>query len=262
MIIGGIVLLAVLQASANPAGVPVDPEAPLTCITSGDGNWRIEAITGANGEFPVSVACSLSANTNKRCAEYAYTIEQLKKNSISHTASAVSADQDLDSAGPSAQVAVPGIGDPSSGFLQNAAHEYAITYNPNSSVFTPSIVVVEPSVARITTILITKGNVQESCLIAGPGVQDASLTPFTPIVTSQKQLAAGGKCEVELVYNAKGEVVDVKTSTQGCTVDVGPVIIDGEELRDNRSPTGITHGNNTCTTYGPPIPSPARTVCK
>jgi hypothetical protein len=174
----------------------------------------------------------------------------------------VSADQDLDSASPSANVAVPGVGDPSTGFLEHAAHEYAITYNPNTSVFTPRIVVVGPSSARITTILIQKGNIEESCLIAGPGVQEASDSPFTPVVTSQSQLAAGGQCLVDLIYNAKGEVVDVETSTPGCTVDVGPVFIGEEELRDNRSPTGITHGSGTCTTYGPPIPSPARTVCR
>lgn len=257
-------LLAIPVVEANPIGVPVPTPAPLQCTTPG-GGWTITAVPGPSGEFPKEVSCTLLPDhSDKRCFQYKYSISG-PGGTPSHVLFSVSADQELDSAAPTAAVTPPGTasGDSATGFLAYAQHEYPIRVNATPSV-PAEIVVVGPSVPRISTVLVKKGNTRVSCLIAGPGVGGGS--PFAPIVTSQSQVAAGGKCEVDLIYDSAGNVIDVELTpaaiVAGCTLTVGPVLIDGEELKDNRSPTGITHGSNTCTTYGPPTPSPSRTVCR
>ena len=256
-------LLTLTEVRANPAGVPVTTPAPLQCTTP-SGKWTITAVDGPSGEFPVETSCILPAHNGKRCFLYKYSIAG-PGGTPSHVLFAISADHALDFAEPTAAVTPPGTssGDSATGFLAYSRHEYPVRVN--ATPLNPAeIVVVGPSVPRISTVLVKKGHLRESCLIAGPGVISGS--PFTPVVTSQSQIAAGGKCEVDLIYDAAGNVVDVELTpaamTAGCTLTVGPVFIDGEELQDNRSPTGITHGSGTCTTYGPPIPSPSRTICR
>jgi hypothetical protein len=257
-------LCAVTEVRANPMGVPVTSPAPLQCTTP-SGKWTITAVQGPSGEFPVEVvSCTLLPDHDgKRCFLYEYTIAG-PGGTPSHVLFAISADHDLDSVAPASVVTPPGtaLGDSATGFLAYAQHEYPVRVNATPSL-PAEIVVVGPSSPRISTVLVKKGHIRESCLIAGPGVLGGS--PFAPIVTSQSQVAAGGKCEVDLIYDAAGNVIDVQLASgadPGCTLTVGPVFIDGEELKDNRSPTGITHGSGTCTTYGPPTPSPSRTVCR
>lgn len=265
-------LFAVTEVKANPAGVPVTSPAPLQCTTP-SGKWIITAVPGLSGEFPKEVSCTLPGNAGKSCFLYKYSV-QAPGGTPSHILFSVSADQDLDRAAPTATVTPPGTasGDSATGFLAYAQHEYPIRVNATPSI-PAEIVVVGPSSLRISTVLVQKGSTRESCLIAGPGgVSGGSL--FTPIITSQTQLAAGGKCEVELIYDAKGDVIDVELAPGAdplCTITTGDVCLGGQFvagvctgniLRDNRSPIGITHGNGTCTTYGPPIPSPSRTVCR
>jgi hypothetical protein len=255
-------LFAVTEVRANPMGVPVATPAPLQCTTPG-GGWTITAVQGPSGEFPVEVSCTLPDHNGKRCFLYKYSISA-PGGTPSHVVFSVSADHDLDYAYPTSAVTPPGTasGDSSTGFLAYAQHEYPVRVNATPAI-PAEIAVVGPSSPRISTVLVQKGKTRQSCLIAGPGVMSGS--PFAPIVTSQSQVAAGGKCEVDLIYDTAGNVIDVQLASgadPGCTLTVGPVFIDGEELKDNRSPTGITHGSNTCTTYGPPTPSPSRTVCR
>jgi hypothetical protein len=207
--------------------------------------------------FPVPVACTSVNNAGKQCGQYRYTVTPLKGQSTDHVLFAVSADQDLDSASPSASVAPPGAGDSKTDFLRFARHEYAIRVNPTPQI-PANIIIVGPTSPRISTVLVTKGNNKESCLIAGPGVLGS---PFSAVSLTQTQLVAGGQCVAHLTFDALGNVIDVETDPP-CTVSTTPVSVNGEPLRDNRNPNGITHGNGTCTTYGPPIPSPARTICR
>lgn len=266
------ILFAVTEVRANPAGVPVTTPAPLQCTTP-SGGWTITAIPGLSGEFPKEVSCVLPSNASKRCFLYKYSV-QAPGGTPSHILFSVSADHDLDSAAPTATVTPPGTvsGDSATGFLAYSRHEYPVRVNATPAV-PAQISVVGPSSPRISTVLVKKGNLLESCLIAGPGVSGSG-SLFAPIVTSQTQLAAAGKCEVELIYDSKGDVIDVQLvpgADPACTITTGDVCLGGQFvagvctgsiLRDNRSPTGITHGNGTCTTYGPPTPSPSRTVCR
>ena len=179
LVVGLGVLFAATQASANPNGVPVTEPGPLVCKTSG-GNWQISAVLGNSGEFPFAVPCT--AHPGKSCAEYKYSVSVLgKAGTPDHVLFAVSADQDLDSAKPSAFVTPPGPGDNVTGFLSQARHEYPIRVNPTPQA-PVEIVVVGPSSARISTVLVKKGNTLESCLIAGPGV---NVAPPGPLASQQ-----------------------------------------------------------------------------
>ena len=95
--------------------------------------------------------------------------------------------------------------------------------------------------------------------IVGPGEKG---DPFQPIFKEQTAVVAGGKCVAKLIFDNNGQLADVQSLTPGCTVSTGDVFINGELLRNNTNPHGISWGNGTCTTYGPPIPSPSRTICR
>lgn len=249
-VMASIILFTVTEIRAHfPNGVPVPLPAPLSCITLPGGNWQIDAITGVNGEFPVSIPCS-SAHAGKLCAKYDYTITSLQGKSIAHTVVAISADQDLDSTNPSADVANPGDGDSATDFLKYARHEYAVRFNPNASVFSPSIVIVEPTFSRISTILVTKGNTKESCLIAGPG---AFRDIFQPVTTTQTVSCAAGQCTCVLTFGPDGTITAVTSPDCGTTQT--PLTVNGEPLQFFGN-QGITIGTGTQTCYPTkPIPT-------
>ncbi len=239
----------------SPAGVPVGT-APLECTTP-SGSWKVSAMPGPGGEFPVLVDCGEN-HAGKSCARYRYDIDDLGGGTPDHVLFAVSADQDLDSAGPSAFVTPPGTssGDSKTGFLAYARHEYPIRVNPTPNV-PADLVIVAPSSPRISTVLVTKGKTRESCLIAGPGVPGL---PFRPCPVSRDEIAAGGQCLVRLFYDSSCQVSEIQSLTEGCEVTVGNPIVNGQPLQDN--PTSITFGTGTVTCYGPPSPNPARCISK
>ena len=133
-------------------------------------------------------------------------------------------------------------------------------------------VITSPTVTEglVTPSVVTGASNSETCTttiaglptgIVGPGEKG---DPFQPVFKEQVAVAAGGKCSVKLIFDSSGQLADVVllNADENCTRAVGPVLIEGFELKNNTSPHGITWGNGTCTTYGPPIPSPSRTICK
>jgi hypothetical protein len=103
----------------------------------------------------------------------------------------------------------------------------------------------------------------ESCMSAGPSVSRQDVSggdPFQPLSVKETHLAAGGKCLVELIYDARGNLADVKPITSGCVVTIGNPTVNGQPLRNNTGRYGITFGDGTETCYGPPVPDPARCV--
>jgi len=106
--------------------------------------------------------------------------------------------------------------------------------------------------------------------IAGPGdIGD----PFQPKFAQQDATVADGKCIAHLIFDKKGLIIDVDTENApgyvpgvgetNCTaVSVtGDIIVNGNPLKNNTGPHGITFGNGTSTCYGPSIPSPAKCIC-
>ena len=118
--------------------------------------------------------------------------------------------------------------------------------------------------------------------IAGPGdIGD----PFQPKFATQDATVADGKCIAHLIFDKKGNVIDVTASNApgyvpgpgevACTAQ-SPVVTatnpNGDifvqdtngnpfPLKNNTGPHGFTFGNGTTTCYGPSIPSPAKCVC-
>jgi len=108
--------------------------------------------------------------------------------------------------------------------------------------------------------------------IVGPGdVGD----PFQPKFALQDATVAGGKCTAHLVFDKKGNVIDVTTDPpcvsgspghldsngQPSSFPTENITIGGVPLKNNTGPHGITFGTGTTTCYGPGIPSPARCFC-
>lgn len=241
---------------AGAAGLTVPEEPPLACQTS---DFRVEAVVGAGGEFPKSANCG-----GIPCSDYHYKVISNTLN-IDHTVFAVSRTQKLLSTSPTSSVGFVGKGDTATGFLQNAVHEYSVRFDSHFSKSVELHIRTEgASKARITTALMRSGakNAQ-GCLIAGPGV-NASVDVFQPIMISQTVNVAGGKCVAILHYDAAGILIDVTTDTPGCLAGEpasGVVLVNGEPLRNNSSPLGITFGNGTTTCYGPPVPSIPKCIC-
>jgi hypothetical protein len=258
-----------MGAIANPDGVPVgDP--PLSCTTissSGSGgNYFVEAIPGLNGEFPGQVQCD-----GEICSSYKYKVTPLLGATISQSLFAVSADQDIFgtySESGSAFIAPPGAGDSTTGFLKYAQHEFPVRFNSNKSSFAGEIVVKGTSAPRIGTAYIRGGKIDESCLIAGPGVTGSI---WTPVTQDKTVVAVGGKCAGTLHYNARGEVVNITNVTPMVNDPDGlPIecfagkpeappepgkkvkfLIGGEPIQDVNAPDGITFGTGTTTIYLP-----------
>jgi hypothetical protein len=113
--------------------------------------------------------------------------------------------------------------------------------------------------------------------IAGPGdIGD----PFQPKFADQFATVADGKCIAHLIFDKKGNVIDVTAADAPgyvpgvgetpCTVGSpvatpsnpnADIIVNGNPLKNNTGAHGITFGNGTTTCYGPSIPSPAKCVC-
>jgi hypothetical protein len=241
---------------ANPAGVPVPETPPLSCTTSA---FAIQAVAGPNGEFPKAADCGATP-----CAEYHYRISGTQN--VDHTVFSVSATQDLHMTSPTASVAAPGAGDTATGFLAYAQHEYPIRFNTSNAKSTEARIYIKgESTARVGTVLVRSGTKRaESCLIATPGTSGEAVDTFQPIYVSQTMVVAGGKCVAELHFDQRGVLVDVTTNTPGCIAgspEDGIVVVNGEPLRNNTGPLGITFGNGTTTCYGPPVPSIPRCIC-
>jgi hypothetical protein len=124
--------------------------------------------------------------------------------------------------------------------------------------------------------------------IVGPGdIGD----PFQPKFAEQQATVSGGACTAHLVFDKKGNVIDVTTDPPcfagapginpatglpfcitdpahpelGCQVTNFPtadgITINGKPLTNNTGPHGLTFDTHTTTCYGPSIPSPAKCVC-
>jgi len=284
-----------MGATAFPDGVPVgDP--PLSCTTKNSsgsgGNYFVAAIAGPNGEFPVQMLCDGAI-----CSSYNYKVTSPLGTTVSQSLFAVSADQDIVATAEiaengaliktdSAFIAIPGAGDSTTGFLRYARHEFPIRFNSNGTVFQGAIMVKGISEPRISTAYIRGGKVDESCLIAGPGVPRST---WTPVTQSKTVVAVGGKCAGTLHYNGKGEVVNITDVTpmvqlqpgEVCVADKPPapevpgqkvkfLIGFGEEpIQDVNAPDGITFGTGTTTVYLPSgwaictaAPCPGKTTYK
>ena len=270
----------------QPAGVPLTNPGPVQCTTSGS-SWRITAVRGTFGEFPVPTACTNSSHigSGEGCFLYSYTLEKLTT-PFTQTADSVvfaaSADQDLDAVFPTPFfVQPPGTseGDLATGFLDFAFHEYPVRVvniapvaNPN---FTPinapiRLSFVGPSGARLSTVFVRRGNSKEACLIAGPGVLGER---FKPSQAVQQVEAAGRKCIANITRDSLDNILDISIDPSSpdpnCQTSNDPgnldnqgkrktPLVNGEPLSHNEV---ITYGTATTTCYVPKNPTPAWCIC-
>ena len=123
---------------------------------------------------------------------------------------------------------------------------------------------------ELCTSLPVIGGVSTPTGIVGPG--DLG-DPWQPKFAAQDATVAGGKCVAHLQFDKKGNLIDVTTDAPCCSGSPGQldscggtstltdIKVNGEPLRNNNGPHGLTFGNGTTTCYGPSIPSPARCIC-
>jgi hypothetical protein len=231
---------------------------PLSCTTAdtkgGGNNYRVDAIAGSNGEFPLQVACPQDAS--KQCADFGYTVTSLKGVTVSHTLFAAAADYVIEP-DPSASEAVypPGVGSPE-GFLVYARHEVAVRFNSNATTFQAHVYVEGNPVAAASTAYVQGGKTNESCAIAGPG-NTGTLTDVWQPMTSEKNVnVLHGECDATLHYNGKGDVVNITVpSGSPCytgQIPPGAKALLGDEIIQNANvPDGISFGDHSTIIYLP-----------
>ncbi len=256
--------LLLVSGSVIAQVVPFSNPGPLRCTTA---NFTIEAITGANGEFPIAVSCTGGPGTG--CSDYGYRLNSPTATKADHLLFAVSADQLVYATAPNASVAPPGSGDSTTSFLINARHEYPVRFNSNSTVYEGHMFIQGLSSPRISAAFVKAGRKDESCLIAGPGIAG---DPFQPLSQTETAVVAGGKCEITKHYDGNGRLVNITLPTNSpcyvgqpssgqLIVGTDPVTLQPIPLRNNNSRDGITFGNGTTTCYGPPTPKTPWCVC-
>ena len=261
LVAGLTVLAAATEVKSQLLAVGLD--APLSCTAQIGNSDTVTVEAGLTSlgtvPYPQTVPCVDSAGnpTSGLCSEY--NLKFTYSSNPNHSFASLSTDLDLYFCDPSCAVeSTPTAGDSTTGIGANVAEQRTIRFNSNASVLFARII-TEKSAARAGTGGGRIGKITGACLVSGPGVPG---NQFSAISVTQTQLVAGGQCLALLTYDALGNLIDVTTDTPGCFVSTDPVLVNGEPLRDNRNPNGITHGNGTCTTWGPPIPSPSRTICK
>lgn len=255
LLVSGSVIAQVVAPFTGPA--------PLTCTTT---NFTVKAITGATGEFPISVACD-ALDLGKGCSVYGYRFSSPAAK-IEHVLIAVSADQLVYGTAPTGRAILPpGTGDSSTGFLTHALHEYPVRFTTSDATPETHIFIKGNSSPRISTVALKNANKVETCLIAGPGTVIVGADPFQPITQSEVAVVAGGKCKVTKIFDASGNLADIKLAEGSTCVLVrpdpilNPLMLGDQPLRNNTSRDGITFGNGTTTCYGPPRPKTPLCIC-
>jgi hypothetical protein len=268
-------------AGANyvPSGVPVADQAPLFCTTE---NYSVVAKPGPNGEFPILTLCG-----QEQCSLYHYMVSSPTSATISQSILSISADQVIDDVqGTGTNPWVPtnlGEGDSKTGTLDGMMHEYPIRLNASHDTIDARIIIKGITSSKHSTMRVVGGKIDESCLIAGPGV---SGNPFETTPLSTDESAVGGKCAARLYKNQKGEVIDIVLYNEDVALTAAyPVLaqqnidndcvadqpmpppgknfrlaIGGADLNSNPQPLqftegegkrGITFGTGTTTVYLP-----------
>jgi hypothetical protein len=201
---------------------------PLSCTTvdskGGGNNYKVEAIAGGVGEFPLTVACPDDAA--KQCADFGYTVSSLSGATVSHTLFAASADYVIqDDPSASEDISDPGEGSPD-GFLEYAMHEKAVRFNSNATTFEAHIYVEGDAVAGATTALVQGGRIIESCLIAGPGSVGTLGDVWQPSTSEKNVNVLHGECDATLKYNPNGKLIGIDLSAasiaNGCVTGQVP----------------------------------------
>ncbi|MEJ2106344.1 MAG: hypothetical protein P8X48_03300 [Acidiferrobacteraceae bacterium] len=248
----------VVLSTAVTANAVADP-LPFSCTTvdskGGGNNYKVEAITGDNGEFPLTAACPDDAS--KQCADFGYTVSSLSGDTVSHSFFAASADYAVqEDPSASENVYAPGQGDPQSGFLEYAMHEKVVKFNSNATTFEGHIFVEGDAVAGATTAYIQGGKNNESCLIAGPGSVRTLDNVWVPKTSSKNVNVLHGACDATLHYNGKGDLVNITLGANSAcyTGKIPPnakAAIGGEPIQDVNAPDGISFGNHSTIMYLP-----------
>ncbi len=237
---------------------------PLSCTTvntRGSGNnYEVEAMTGGNGEFPLTVACPDNdpndPSNDKQCADFGYMVSSLSGATVSHTLFAASAEYVIqDDPSASEDVSDPGDGSPD-GFLEYAMHEKAVRFNSNATTFEAHIFVEGDTVAGATTAVVQGGKITESCLIAGPGSVVTQDDVWQPTTSEKNVNVLHGECDATLHYNGKGDLVNI-TLPSGSACVTGKVppgakpAIGGEPIQNANVPDGISFGQASSIMYLP-----------
>jgi len=246
------VVCAVFSMSAMAAGLPLSC---TTVNTKGGGfNYKVDAITGGVGEFPLSVACPDDAT--RQCSDFGYIVTSLSGASVSHTLFATAADYVIeDDPSASEDIYAPGAGSPD-GFLGYVTHEKAVRFNSNATTFEAHIYVEGDVEAGATTAYIQGGKNDESCAIAGAGSLGTLGDIWQPTTSEKNVNVLHGECDATLHYNGKGDLVNITVPAGSACftgkVPPGAKALLGDEIIQNANiPDGISFGEQSTIMYLP-----------
>lgn len=263
-LIGVVAVGSVMFSISAAAG-----DLPLSCTTvntrGGGYNYQVDAITGGNGEFPLTVACpdnnpnDPNDPNNKQCADFGYTVSSLLGVTVSHTQIAIAADYVVqDDPSASEDVYEPCAGSPD-GFLEYACHEKGARFNSNATTFEAHVYVEGGVVAGASTVKIDGGKISESCMIAGPGSVLTQDDVWQPTTNEKNVSVLHGECDGTLHYNGKGDLVNItlpqSSIDNGCVAGQIPpgakAVFNGEVIQNANIPDGMSYGENSTIIYLP-----------
>jgi hypothetical protein len=253
----------------NPS--PALPAPPLTCTISG-GAVRIEALTDAVGNFPVSAQCPGDPAGSLNCFKWSYRYVLQSGNNISLSALTVDSDVAIVAAtsgspetGGGMKVYNAGESDSAIGLVGNNAFDFRTVRFASQGAVVLGHVYTKRNVGIGSVTAISKVGNQSasSCQIAGADNIDTDSVGFSPIQTTT-QIDQFDECRIELVLDAKGCTTDIRvTPADTCTV-TEETTINGKAILGGpcNKPSGLVVDGSTCIWYCPTSFGTCYRVCK
>ena len=228
----------VVLAIAVPA---LASDAPLACVTNGDGNWSIVAST------PTAVSCPAGGE----CTEIQYDIVALHGKSPDHVV--VLTEHDLIVVpGESRDVSLPCEGDSVTDIGISDCSTQAVRLNKESETGSFNLVVEGEAIAVGSSIVVKKGRTVEECGIASLGTAVVVCDPKAQ--QSSKETFMFEDCEVEIEVDPCTGAPGAATVISGdCMVSAEAItnlqlVINGETQNVNVGDGWLSSGENSCTT--------------
>jgi hypothetical protein len=266
----GCLALATAADAQNPS--PALPPPPLTCTISSN-SIRIDAVTDAAGNFPVSAQCPGDQPGTLNCFKWSYRYTLLSGNAISLSAITVDSDVEIVAAtsgsletGGGMKVYSAGESDSAIGLIGNNAFDFRTVRFASQGAVVLGHVYTKRTVGIGSVTAVGKvGNQGAStCQIAGADNIDTDSVGFSPIVTTT-QVDQFDECKIELVLDAKGCTSDVKVSSPSNTCTVSEeTTINGKTILGGpcNKPSGLVVDGSTCIWYCPTSYGTCFRVCK
>jgi len=245
---------------------------PLQCIGSA-GSVRVEAVTDAQGNFPVAVACPVNTLGAVNCLRWSYKYTLLSGNNISLSAVTVDSDVDIvaatggtpESAG-GMKVYSPGESDSAIASIGLNAFDFrTVRFAAQGTVILGNVYTrTDVGIGSVTAISKVGNQGATTCQIAGADNVGGASVGLAAVTTTQVDQFQ--ECTITLTLDAKGCPTDVQASPSTCQVtEVDSLSGDAKKVLGGQckgGTSGLVTDGSTCIWYCPTSYGTCFKVCK